>query len=255
MGLTLEAAGQNHKKYFVLDRPNPINGVSIEGPVLKGKTSFVGFHKEPLRYGMTIGELAQMFNEERESHADLTVIKAENWKRNAWFDETGLPWSNQSPNMRNFNEAILYPGIGLLERALSVGRGTDTPFEIVGAPYIDDVQLADELNKAGLDGVRFIPIRFTPKSSIHHDKPCGGVSILVTDRERLNSVDVGLQMAKTLYRLYPTKFSLKKISHLLLHNETLEALRADKSLADIHAIWEKDLADFKTRRQKFLLYE
>ena len=122
MGLTLEAAGENQKKYFVLDRPNPINGNSIEGPVMSGKTSFVGFHKEPLRYGMTIGELARMFNEERNSHADLTVIKLENWRRDAWFDATGLPWSNPSPNMRNLNQAILYPGVGLLERALSVGR-------------------------------------------------------------------------------------------------------------------------------------
>ena len=121
MGLTLEAAGENHKKYFVLDRPNPINGASIEGPVLAGKTSFVGFHHVPLRYGMTIGELAQMFNEERNSHADLTVIKLENWQRNAWFDETGLPWTNPSPNMRNLTQAILYPGIGLL-RASSFRR-------------------------------------------------------------------------------------------------------------------------------------
>jgi uncharacterized protein YbbC (DUF1343 family)/CubicO group peptidase (beta-lactamase class C family) len=254
MGLTLEAAGENHKKYFVLDRPNPINGNDIEGPVRAGKGSFVAYHQVPLRYAMTLGELAQMFNEERNIHADLTVIKLENWKRNAWFDATGDPWSNPSPNMRNLNEAILYPGIGLLERALSVGRGTDTPFEVIGAPYVDDVKLAEELNSAGLEGVRFVPIQFTPKSSIHKEKVCRGVSILLTDRDRCNSVDVGLQIAKTLYRLYPENFSLKKMSHLLLHDETLEALRQDKSLTEIHALWEKDLQEFRVRREKFLIY-
>jgi uncharacterized protein YbbC (DUF1343 family) len=203
---------------------------------------------------MTIGELARMFNEERKSDADLTVIKLENWPRDAWFDATGQPWSNPSPNMRNLTEAILYPGIGLLERALSVGRGTDTPFEVIGAPYVDDVRLAQELNNAGLAGVRFVPIRFTPKASIHKDKLCGGVNILLTDRDKCNSVDVGLEMAKTLYRLYPKDFSLKKISHLLLHDGTLEAIRNDKSLQEIHAMWEKDLEDFRKRREKFLLY-
>jgi uncharacterized protein YbbC (DUF1343 family)/CubicO group peptidase (beta-lactamase class C family) len=254
MGLTLEAAGENHKKYFLLDRPDPIDGNDIEGPVRAAKGSFVAFHNVPLRYAMTLGELAQMFNEERNIHAELNVIKLENWRRDAWFDETGEPWSNPSPNMRNLNEAILYPGIGLLERALSVGRGTDTPFEIVGAPYIDDVKLAEELNGAGLHGVRFVPIQFTPKSSIHKEKLCSGVSILVTDRDRCNSVDVGLQIAKTLYRLYPDNFSLKKMSHLLLHDATLQALREDKPLGEIHALWEKDLQEFKARREKFLIY-
>jgi uncharacterized protein YbbC (DUF1343 family) len=195
-----------------------------------------------------------MFNEERKSHADLTVIKLENWKRDAWFDATGLPWSNPSPNMRNLNEAILYPGIGLLERALSVGRGTDTPFEVVGAPYIDDVKLAEELNSANLPGVRFVAIRFTPKSSVHREKLCGGVNILLTDRDHCNAVDVGLQIAKTLNRLYPDKFSLKKMSHLLLHDATLEMIQADKPLSEIHALWAKDLEEFSARRQKYLLY-
>src|SRR5204863_9926803 len=142
------------KKIFVHERVNPINGVMVDGPVLSGKTSFVGFHEIPLRYGMTIGELAKMLNAERKSNADLTVIQLENWRRDQWFDQTGLPWTNPSPNMRNLNEAILYPGVGLLERAVSVGRGTDTPFELIGAPYIEDVKLAEELNNAGLPGVR-----------------------------------------------------------------------------------------------------
>ena len=132
MGLTLEAAGENGKKYFVLDRVNPINAVTVDGPVRMGKWTFVAFHEVPLRYGMTIGELARMCNVERNCKADLTVIQVENWQRDMWFDQTGLPWTNPSPNMRSLPAAILYPGVGLLESALSVGRGTDTPFEVVG---------------------------------------------------------------------------------------------------------------------------
>src|SRR3989475_682234 len=189
MGLTLEAAGENGKKYFVLDRVNPINGTAIDGPVLTEKTSFVGFHQVPLRYGMTIGELAKMFNEERGSKAELTIIELENWRRDLWLDQTGLPWTNPSPNMRNLTEAILYPGVGLLESAVSVGRGTDTPFEVIGAPYIDDIKLAAELNRAGLSGVRFVPIRFTPKASLFQGEACAGVYIMITDRDALNAVD------------------------------------------------------------------
>jgi uncharacterized protein YbbC (DUF1343 family)/CubicO group peptidase (beta-lactamase class C family) len=255
MGLCLEAAAENQKKYFVLDRPNPINGNAIEGPVRTGKPTFVAHHPVPLRYGMTIGELAEMKNASLTSKADLTVIKMENWRRDEWFDETSLPWSNPSPNMRTLNQAILYPGIGLLERALSVGRGTDTPFEIIGAPYIEDVKLAEELNDAGLPGVRFMPIRFTPKSSIHRDKPCAGVSVLVTDRNRCNAVDTGLVIAKTLHRLYPKQFSVKKMSHLLVHEPTLEAIIADKSLQEIHALWKSDVDAFNDRRSRFLLYQ
>ncbi len=254
MGLTLEAAGENGKKYFVLDRANPINGTQVDGPVLEGKTSFVGFHTVPLRYGMTIGELAQMFNAERNSRADLTVIRCENWRRNLWFDETGLPWTNPSPNMRNLTEAILYPGIGLLESAVSVGRGTDTPFEVIGAPYIDDLKLAEELNGAGLPGVRFVPVRFTPTYSVHKGEQCNGVNILLTDRDQCNVVDVGLLIAETLYRLYPEQFKLEKIEHLLLHPPTLEAIKEGKSLKEIREGWQKDLDEFAKRRAKYLIY-
>ena len=177
MGLTLAAAGENGKKYFVLDRVNPINGTMIDGPVRVGKGSFVAYHEVPLRYGMTIGELARMCNAERNCKADLTVIQVENWQRDSWFDQTGLPWTNPSPNMRSLPAAILYPGIGLLESALSVGRGTDTPFEVIGAPYADDVKLADALNAAGLPGVRFMPVQFMPTYSVHKGQLCKGVYI------------------------------------------------------------------------------
>jgi uncharacterized protein YbbC (DUF1343 family)/CubicO group peptidase (beta-lactamase class C family) len=254
MALVMEAAAEHGKKYFVLDRVNPINGVTIDGPVLAGKTSFVAYHQVPLRYGMTIGELAKMFKAERNCNADLTVIPLENWKRDLWLDETGLPWVNPSPNMRNLTEAILYPGIGLLESALSVGRGTDTPFELVGAPYIDDLKLAEELNQAGLPGVRFVPIEFTPTYSVHKDKVCRGVFILLTDRDACNVVDLGLEIARTLCRLYPTDFPCDKISHLLLHPPTLEAIKADRPLKEIRATWQPDLEEFQKVRAKYLMY-
>jgi uncharacterized protein YbbC (DUF1343 family) len=254
MGLAIEAAGEAGRKIYILDRVNPITGSVIEGPVLTENTSFVGFHTLPLRHGMTVGELARMFNAERNSKAELEVIPLENWRRTLWFDETGLPWTNPSPNMRNLKEAILYPGVGLLESAVSVGRGTDTPFEVVGAPYINDVKLAEELNRAALPGIRFVPIRFTPKASVHKDQPCGGVYLLLTDRDRCPVVDVGLLLAKTLHRLYPGQFPLDKIKHLLLHPATLEALRADQSLAEIRATWQAGLDEFQKRRAQYLLY-
>jgi uncharacterized protein YbbC (DUF1343 family) len=203
---------------------------------------------------MTIVELAGMFQAERSTNADLTIIRLENWRRDAWFDQTGLPWSNQSPNMRNLIEAILYPGVGLLESALSVGRGTDTPFELVGAPYINDVKLAQELNGAGLPGVRFVPIRFTPTYSVHKGKLCGGVFILLSDRDRCNVVDVGLQIAETVYRLYPKEFDINKMSHLLLDAPTLEAVKANRPLKEIRDAWQPNLEEFQKRRAKYLLY-
>jgi len=254
MAKVMEAAAANGKKYFVLDRINPINGVTIDGPVLKEAPSFVGYHRVPLRYGMTIGELARMFNAERNCHADLTVIPLENWRRELWLDQTGLPWINPSPNMRSLTEAVLYPGVGLLESAVSVGRGTDTPFEVVGAPYIDGERLARELNNAGLPGARFVPIRFTPTSSVHKNKPCGGVRILLTDRDRCSAVDLGLEIARTLCRLYPKGFDPDKMKRLLLDQPTLEAIKANKPLKDIRAAWQKDLDDFARVRARYLMY-
>lgn len=255
MGLCLEAAAKAGKKFFVLDRVNPIGGVAVEGPVCHGESSFTAFHSLPIRHGMTVGELARMFNAERGWKADLTVIPVENWSRDAWFDETGQPWTNPSPNMRNFTEAILYPGIGLLEAAVSVGRGTDTPFEVVGAPYVDDVTFAAELNRAGLAGIRFVPICFTPAYSVFKDQPCGGVYLLVTDRDALRPVDLGLTLALTLQRLYPGQFALDKMGRLLTDAATLDAIKAGQSLAEIEQAWAEDLAAFQKRRASFLLYE
>jgi uncharacterized protein YbbC (DUF1343 family)/CubicO group peptidase (beta-lactamase class C family) len=255
LGLCMEAAGQAHLKFFVLDRVNPIDGLDIDGPVWNGSRSFTAFHKIPVRHGMTVGELARMYNAECGFNADLQVIPVEGWKREFWFDQTMLPWMNPSPNMRSLPAAILYPGVCLLEATeLSMGRGTDRPFEMIGAPYIDDVVLAGELNRAGLPGVRFVPVRFTPTASVFKDKPCGGVSILLTDRETCPVLDVGLVLARTLHRLYPKDFTLEKMNNLLGDTQTLEMIKAGKSNAEIKAAWKGPLDDFKKRRAAFLLY-
>lgn len=255
MGLAMEAAGKAGLKFFVLDRANPINGTTIDGPVLTGKTSFVGYHYLPLRYGMTMGELAQMYKDERHFNTDLTVIKMEGWKREFFYDETALPWRNFSPNMRSETEAILYPGVGILERTtVSVGRGTGMPWELVGAPYIHDIKLAAELNKAALPGVRFLPVRFTPTDSVYKGQSCAGVNIVLTDREHCNVVDIGVTMAKVLNRLYPEQFKVDKVNVLLGDKATLAAIKADKPMEEIRKLWTADLEQFKARRAKYLLY-
>ncbi|HXG48303.1 MAG TPA: exo-beta-N-acetylmuramidase NamZ domain-containing protein, partial [Methylomirabilota bacterium] len=254
LGNCLEAAAAAGLRFFVLDRPNPINGVAIEGPVHAGHSTFVAYHALPLRHGMTVGELARMFAAERGYQAQLTVIPLEDWRRDLWFDQTGLGWVNPSPNMRSMNAATLYPGLGLLESALSVGRGTDRPFEVLGAPYIDDRELASALNRAGLPGVSFVPIRFTPLSSTFSNQPCGGVAIVVTDRERCRPVELGIEVARTLFQLYPRDFALARMRHLLRDEATLNAIKAGEERAAIVARWERDLAAFRKRREAFLLY-
>lgn len=256
MGLAMEASAKAGLKFFVLDRVNPIGGIVVDGPVHKGSSSFTAFHKIPVIHGMTVGELAKMFNAERGCKCDLTVIRIEGWRRSMWFDQTGLPWTNPSPNMRSLTEAALYPGVGLLETtAVSVGRGTGTPFEVVGAPYIDDITLAAELNKAALEGVRFVPVRFTPNASVFKDRECGGVQIVLTDRDRCRVLDIGLLIAQTLHRLYPKDFNIDKFINLLTDRPTLEAVREGRSLNDIRALWSSDIADFMKRRAGVLLYE
>ncbi|MCX6902522.1 MAG: DUF1343 domain-containing protein [Verrucomicrobia bacterium] len=203
---------------------------------------------------MTVGELARMYNDEREWKANLIVIPLEGWSRRMWFDETGLSWINPSPNMRSLPAATLYPGVGLLEFSISVGRGTDTPFELVGAPYIDGEKLAAEMNAASLPGVRFQPARFTPTASIFKGKECGGVSILLTNREECLAVDVGLALALNLQRLYPDDFNLEKVNVLLQDLIAIDAIRAGRTRAEIKQEWKADLDLFKQRRGNYLLY-
>ena len=255
MGLCLEAAAKANLEFIVLDRVNPINASTVEGPVYRGTTNqFVAFHAIPVRHGMTVGELARMIAAERGWKPKLTVIPVQGWKRSAWFDETGMPWINTSPNMRNLKQATLYPGVGLVEFAVSVGRGTDSPFEIVGAPYIDDRAFAAELNRAGLPGITFVPIRFTPKASVFKDQECGGAYLMLTDRDACKVVDVGIVLALTLQKLYPNAFPLAKMGTLLQHPPTEEAIREGKSLSEIKALWATDLGEFNARRASFLVY-
>ena len=255
MGLAMEAAAEAGIQFIVLDRVNPIGGGTVAGPVRLGPSQFIAYHDIPVQHGMTAGELARMINAERGLDVGLEIVKIEGWKRDRFFDSTGQPWTNPSPNMRNLTQALLYPGIGLLETAMSVGRGTDTPFEVVGAPYIDGVRLARRLNALGQAGVTFIPIRFTPSASVHEGEPCGGVNIIVIDRRKLRAVPLGIGIARVLHELYPKQFPLAKVGRLLCHPPTLEALGQGKTLAQIEALWRTGLAKFTPRRAKYLLYE
>ncbi|HEV8240127.1 MAG TPA: exo-beta-N-acetylmuramidase NamZ domain-containing protein [Thermoanaerobaculia bacterium] len=226
MGLAMEAAAEAKVPFVVLDRVNPIGGDVVEGPVLEGPTDFVGWHPLPIRHGKTVGELAELFKLERKIDVYLTVVPVKGWKREQWQDEAGLPWVNTSPNIRSLQAAALYPGLGLLERAVSVGRGTPTPFEIVGAPYVDGARLAREVG--ALPGVAVEAIRFTPTTDIHAGKECGGLRFTITDRRALRSVEVGLRVAAALVRLYPRDFPVDAMQPLLRHRATLEAVRAGR---------------------------
>lgn len=255
MGNCMEAAAKAGLRFIVLDRVNPINGKNVEGPIRIGTGNFVAYHEIPLRHGMTVGELAQLFNEERGWKCSLTIVKIEGWRRDRWFDQTGLTWTNPSPNMRSLAAATLYPGVGVIEFTdISVGRGTATPFEHVGAPYLDGRALATSLTAEGMPGIRFEPTRFTPNASKFKDKECQGVRFIITDRDRFNSFDLGIALCRYLQRHHPEQFSLDKLNKLLFHPPTLELLKADKSLADIKAAWMPALREFDVRRAKHLLY-
>jgi uncharacterized protein YbbC (DUF1343 family) len=205
---------------------------------------------------MTVGELAQMIKAENGLNLDLTIVPVEGWRRDMLFDETGLPWINPSPNMRNLTQAILYPGIGLLETTeLSVGRGTDTPFEIIGAPYIDHLELAEELNRLNFEGVRFVPIQFKPTSNKFAGQICNGVNIILTDRENWPVVNLGIAIAHTLNRLYAQDFSIEKFNRLLKYPEAIEKIRNGHSWKSITAGWKHEKQDFSARRKPFLLYK
>lgn len=256
MGLCLEAAATAGKKFIVLDRVNPIGGDKVDGPVRVGPSKFVAYHDISIQHSMTIGELAQMINSEKKLKAQLTVIPIQNWQRAQFFDTTQLPWINPSPNIRNLKQAILYPGIGLIEfTKVSVGRGTKTPFEIVGAPYIDADLLIKNLNAYHLPGVKFKTTTFRPDSSVFAKQTCHGVKITLTDREVYQSINTGLALARTLLALYPDKFDPKqKLNTLLLHPATLKALTKQSSLTAIRQTWQPQADKFLKRRQRYLIY-
>ncbi|MBI1746447.1 MAG: DUF1343 domain-containing protein [Acidobacteria bacterium] len=256
MGYALEAAAQNNIKILILDRPNPIGGEKVEGPLLDiDRLSFTGYFTMPVRHGMTMGEMARMFNQENRIGADLEIVPMMGWQRSLWYDMTYLPWTNPSPNIRSLAQATLYPGIGTLETTnVSVGRGTDAPFEQFGAPYIDGVELAAYLNRRHIPGVRFMPIDFTPQSSVFKDRPCSGVRIDLVDRQALDSVRLGLEVAGALHKLYPKKWEIEKYIKLTGSTVVLKALEQGVDPKVIQANWEEELARFRKMREKYLMY-
>ena len=253
----LLAAETHQKRVVVLDRPNPITGTRTEGPLADlDKLAFVACHPIPLRHGLTLGEMARLLHAEKKLTCPLEVIECEGWKRGDWYDATGLLWTNPSPNMRRLSAAALYPGVGLLEFTdVSVGRGTDTPFEVFGAPYLDARAFASALNAENLPGVRFVPTYFTPAASVFAHEHCGGVQILITDRESLDAVRVGLTLALVLRCEYQSLWQPEKLMTLLANQVTYDGVVAGKSYAEIAAGWARDLAAFEARALGWRFYE
>jgi uncharacterized protein YbbC (DUF1343 family) len=256
MGYSLEAAAAKGIDFYVLDRPNAINGAVVQGPILdRDLRSFVGYFPLPVRHGMTVGELAEMFNAELQLGAKLHVVKMRGWERADWFDETGLAWVNPSPNLRNLTEATLYPGPVLVEGAdLSVGRGTDTPFELLGAPWIDAKKLAAHLNARQIQGIRFLPVDFTPSQGRFAGEVCRGVQLFLLDREALDSPQMGVEIAAALYKLFPGDFQIDKTLPLVGARWVLDAIKAGQDPRRIAYRWEEPLEHFLKLRAKYLLY-
>jgi len=256
MAYSMEEAAQQHIAFFVLDRPNPLGGEIIEGPVLDpDRTSFVGYFPMPVRYAMTMGELAQMFNSENKIGAELHVVAMQVWHRRDFYDMTGLAWVAPSPALRSLRENFLYPGLEILQAAgVSVGRGTPTPFEQLGAPWIDSGVLLTELSRRELKGVRFTATQFTPASGLYSGVLCKGLSMDLQDRNKFRPVIAGLQIASTLHSLYPTQFHVEKMIELLGSQSTVEKLARGEDLEEIEAGWANDLGRFRAIRDKYLLY-
>jgi uncharacterized protein YbbC (DUF1343 family)/CubicO group peptidase (beta-lactamase class C family) len=256
LGYALEAAGKKGMDFYVLDRPNPINGREVQGPMLDTDLrSFVGYFPLPIRHGMTVGELAEMFNRENHLGAKLHVIRMTDWQRTDWYDETGLAWVNPSPNLRDLTEEVLYPGVAMLEGAkVSVGRGTDTPFEVLGAPWIDGRKLAAFLNSREIQGVRFLPMDFTPLSNRFENTLCHGVQIVLLDRQALDPTEMGVELAAALWKLFPNDFDIDKTLPLIGARRVLQEIQAGEDPRRIVYEWQELLGEFRKLRAKYLLY-
>lgn len=257
MGYAMEEASKRGMPFYVLDRPNPITGVYVEGPPVDPELqSFIGYHPMPLRHGMTIGELATMFHREKGMTMPLEVVKMRGWQRGDWFDSVGQVWVNPSPNMRNLEQALLYPGIAMLEASTnySVGRGTDSPFQVVGADWIKGQELSEYLNKRDIPGVRFYPVAFTPNDSKLKGIRVEGVRIVVLEREEVRATHLGLEIAAALIALYPGKVDLARNAKLIGNQATLDALASGQDPRTINANWAESLNEFIARRSQFLLY-
>lgn len=256
LGYFLEAAAKAGIDVIVLDRPNPITGSFVQGPISDpGHESFVNYQPIPVRHGMTIGELAKMFNAERGINARLQVIPMEGWMRGDWYDSTSLAWINPSPNLRSLTEATLYPGVALAEGTnVSVGRGTDTPFELLGAPWIKALELAQYLNAREISGVRFVPISFTPNASNYSGVKCEGVNILLTDRNAFDAPELGIELASALRKLYPEQFHMEKMNDILINQSVYDAIKSGEDPRRIALDWQITLEKFQQIRLKYLIY-
>jgi uncharacterized protein YbbC (DUF1343 family)/CubicO group peptidase (beta-lactamase class C family) len=256
LGYFLEGAAKANVEVVVLDRPNPITGSFVQGPISDGAASFTNYFPLPVRHGMTLGELAQMFNDERGIHARLKVVAMDGWLRGDWYDSTALGWVNPSPNLRSLIEATLYPGVALIEGTnVSVGRGTDTPFELVGAPWIKSRDLATYLNGRLISGVRFVPVTFTPASSNYSGESCEGVNILVTGRNVLDAPELGIELASALHKLYPADFKIEKMAALLANSAVFEALSAGQDPRRIAQDWQESVDKFEATSKRYQIYK
>ncbi len=253
----MEAAAECGVRFVVLDRPNPLGGLITEGPIAdEDRLDFIACHPIPVRHGLTVGELARLFVAEKCLRLDLHVVAMEGWRRSDLWDATGQTWVNPSPNMRSLTQALLYPGIGLLEFTnVSVGRGTDTPFEVVGAPWIAERELAAHLNAQNLPGVRFVPIRFVPNARVHEGTHCGGVNIIVTEREKFIPVWTGLAVAEALRMLYPESWEVERFDRLLVNRAAFEAFRNGIPVSELVSSWQAGLTEFAERAAPYRLYE
>jgi len=257
MGYFLEAAAKAGIPMIVLDRPNPITGSFVQGPVSDtGRESFVNYSQIPVRHGMTLGELAKMYNSERNINAKLTVVPMQGWVRGDWYDSTGLTWTNPSPNLRSVTEAALYPGGALIEGTnVSVGRGTDTPFELIGAPWIKGREFAQYLNARDIAGVRFVPTTFTPNASNYAGQKCEGVNIVLLDRNVLDAPQLGIELASALRKLYPPQWQLEKMNDILVNQSAFDAISKNEDPHKIMQDWQERLQQFEAVREKYLIYK
>jgi uncharacterized protein YbbC (DUF1343 family)/CubicO group peptidase (beta-lactamase class C family) len=256
MAYAMEAAARRGIDFYVLDRPNPISAAVVQGPVMDSDLkSFTGYFPMPTRYGMTAGELAEMFNDQNRIGARLHVIAMRGYHRGEWYDQTGLPWIAPSPNLRTLAETILYPGVAMIEGSnVSVGRGTDTPFQVLGAPWIAAGALSSYLNARAIVGVHFAPVEFTPSSSTYANRACHGVTIALDDRAALDSPALGIEIIAALHRLYPRRFALDKTLSMVGSRHVLEQIASGDDPRMIVRGWQPALRKFRLLRAQYLLY-
>lgn len=257
MGLAMEATAQYGVRMIVLDRVNPINGTAVEGSLTDpDKRSFVAYHSIPLRHGMTVGELAKLFVVERAQRCDLQVVFCSGWRREMWYDQTGLRWVNPSPNMRSLTAATLYPGVGMLEFTnVSVGRGTDAPFELFGAPWLNADALAQHLLKRNLPGFACMPVQFTPNASKFANEVCSGLRFTVVDRKRFQPVRLGVEIACALRRLHPREWEHERLMTLLTDSKSYEMIVRGADADEVWGYMQRHVSAFRRKRTRYLLYE